>query len=127
MTGPVLDASAVLALVHSEPGGRVVQAAAAGAAISTVNWSEVCRRATERGADVAGLRGELSELGLEFVVFDAVDAEAAAALWPETRHAGLSLADRACLALGRRLGRPVLTADRSWLELDLGVDVQAIR
>lgn len=127
MNGTVVDASAVLAFARSEPGSDVVQASVDGAAISTVNWSEVCRRVAAHGAEVAGLRGELGELGLEFVPFGVDDAEAAAALWPLTRHAGLSLADRACLVLARRLGRPAMTADRAWLDLDVGVEILAIR
>ena len=44
-----------------------------------------------------------------------------------TRHAGLSLGDRACLALGDRLGCPVVTADRVWASLDVGVAIVVIR
>ena len=76
--------------------------------------SEVCRLLVAHGFDISGLRGEFAELGLELVPFDADDAEAAAGLWPATRAAGLSLADRACISLARRLkpvgahGRPVV-------------------
>ncbi|WP_051758091.1 hypothetical protein [Prauserella rugosa] len=52
---------------------------------------------------------------------------ATAELWPHTRHQGLSLGDRACLALAQRLDRPALTADQAWKNLDLAVDVQLIR
>jgi PIN domain nuclease of toxin-antitoxin system len=44
-----------------------------------------------------------------------------------TSHLGLSLADRACLALALRLGLPIVTADRAWAELELAVQVQTIR
>lgn len=127
MSGAVMDASAVLALVHAEPGSDVVRAAIEGAVISTVNWSEVCRSAASHDVGPGVLRPKLLSLGLELVAFSELDAEATAELWPRTRSAGLSLADRACLALAQRLGRPALTADRSWLELNLGIEVRSIR
>ncbi|MEX2644744.1 MAG: type II toxin-antitoxin system VapC family toxin [Gaiellaceae bacterium] len=127
MSDTVMDASAVLAFVQSEPGSTTVAAAIAGAAMSTVNWSEVCKRLVAHAVEPRALRTRLNALGLQLIPFGAEDAESAAALWPTTRHAGLSLADRACLALAQRLGRPALTADRSWLGLDVGVEVRAIR
>lgn len=73
----------------------------------------------------------LDEEGLDRVLpavpTAAICAEAAARLRPATRHAGLSLADRACLALARRLGVPAVTADRAWGDLDVGVEVRLIR
>ena len=123
----VLDASALLAMLHSEPGAEIVEATVDQGAISTVNWSEVYQRSVGRLVDVAGLRDDVEALGLEVVPFTVDDAEQAAELWPPTRHIGLSLGDRACLALARRLGLPALTADRSWLREDLGIDIQPIR
>jgi ribonuclease VapC len=123
----VLDASALLAMLHGEPGADVVEEAAEDAAISTVNWSEVYQRVLARGVDVAGLRSDVEAFGLEVVPFTVDDAELAAEYSPVTRHLGLALGDRACLALARRLGLPALTADRSWLELEVGVRIQAIR
>jgi len=92
-----------------------------------VNWSEVAQKLLARGAPAGALLVQLRETGLRVGAFDADDAEAAAALWPTTSALGLSLADRACLALGLRLGLPVLTADRSWLDVELGVRVEPIR
>ena len=123
----VLDASALLALLHSEPGAEIVEEAVERAALSTVNWSEVYQRWLARGVDVTDLRADMEALGIEIVPFIVEDAEEAAELWSLTRQRGLSLGDRACLGLARRLGLPVLTADRAWLDVDLGVDVQAIR
>ena len=129
MTDPgalcVLDASAVLALLHSEPGADAVEEALEHAAISTVNWSEVCQRSIAHDVDVSDLDTEA--LGVQLVPFSVEDAEQAAELWSATRHLGLSLGDRACLGLARRLERPALTADRAWLDLDLGVEIRAIR
>jgi ribonuclease VapC len=123
----VLDASALLALLHAEPGATAVKEVVDRAAISSVNWSEVWQRSLARGVDLSGLRPGVEALGLEIVAFTTGDAERAADLSPQTRSLGLSLADRACLALASRLDRPALTADRSWLELDLSVEIQAIR
>lgn len=123
----VVDASALLAMLHAEPGGELVQEAVDQGTMSTVNWSEVCQRALGRGVEVGGLRSDVESLGLEIVAFTVDDAERAATLWPTTRHLGLSFGDRACLALAYRLGLTALTADRGWLDLDLGVHVEAIR
>ena len=123
----VLDASALLALLHAEPGADTVERAVDGAAVSTVNWSEVHERAAARAVDVSGLRADLEALGLEIVPFTVDDAERAAALRPATRPLGLSLGDRACLALALRLDRPALTADRSWIDLEIGASITSIR
>jgi ribonuclease VapC len=76
---------------------------------------------------VSNLRAETEALGVAIMPFTADDAEQTAELFSRTRHLGPSLGDRACLGLARRLGRPALTADRAWLEADLGVEVRAIR
>jgi ribonuclease VapC len=129
----VLDASALLAHLRREPGSdAVTDAIGRGATISAVNLAEVLSRAGDRGADPEGLAGDLTEAGLlhgAVVVepFTAEDAATVARLRSATRGAGLSLGDRACLALGERLEAPVLTADRAWSELDVSVDVLVFR
>ena len=123
----VLDASALLALLHSEPGAEIVEEVVEGAAISTVNWAEVYQRWLAHEVDVTDLRPDLEALGIQIVPFIVEDAEQAVELWRLTRHQGLSLGDRACLGLARRLGLPALTADRAWLDVNSGVEVQAIR
>jgi len=70
---------------------------------------------------------ELQALGLAVEPFSAGDADTAALLWPQTRHLGLSLADRACLSLALRLNLPVLTCDRIWAELTLPLRIQLLR
>jgi ribonuclease VapC len=130
---PVLDASALLAHLRDEPGADVVaEAIASGAVISTVNIAEVFSRAADRGEDPAKLAAELTQSGLldgaitvePFTVADAIDA---ARLRPLTRDAGLSLGDRACLALARRLDAPALTADTDWQGVAHGVELRPIR
>lgn len=81
----------------------------------------------ELGAPVEKAVRQFHRLGLEVVPFGEADALASAELRTSTRHAGLSLADRACLALAIRENAPVITADRAWARLDLGLDIQLIR
>jgi len=123
----VIDASALLAWLHDEPGGEQVARSLEGSLISSVNWSETVQKALRRGVDVDGMQGEVIEMGLGIEPFTARQAELAALLWPSTRHLGLSLADRACLALAMDKLAAVLTADRAWLELKMGLDIRCIR
>jgi PIN domain nuclease of toxin-antitoxin system len=129
MTGVVLDASALLAYLQDEPGTDTVDAVLAESLMSTVNWSEVVQKALARGVDTQGLREDVEALGVRIEAFTAEDADCAARLWPATRVLGLSLGDRACLALGRRVGIPVLTTDGAWLELaePLGLVIRNVR
>lgn len=121
----VADASALLAVLFREAGFDAVPLD--GTAVSAVNWSEVVQVAHRRGADLRGFRDAFAAEGAVILPFTAADAEAAARLWPSTRQVGLSLADRACLTLARTLDVPVLTADRAWARLDLGVGVVLVR
>jgi ribonuclease VapC len=129
----VLDASALLAYLQKEAGGDVVAAAIAdGATISTVNLAEVLGRAGEQGVDPVKLAVQLAERGLidgaiTVEPFTGADATEVARLRPLTRDAGLSLGDRACLALARRLGAPALTADTVWQDAAHGVELRLIR
>jgi len=123
----VLDASALLALLHREPGADRVAEALPRSAVSSVNWSEVLRKTVARGIAVDGLRDDLEALGLRIVPFVAEDAELAATLRPKTKHLGLSFGDRACIATGIREKARVLTTERAWTRLDLGVKVETLR
>ena len=123
----VLDASAILAVVQSETGAEVVLEAIPDGVISVVNISEVVAKLTDRGYRDDAIRKELRELNLAVKDFDEDQAYAAGMLRPLTRDRGLSLGDRASIALGLRLGLVVLTADRSWAGLDVGVDVRLVR
>jgi PIN domain nuclease of toxin-antitoxin system len=123
----VLDASALLAYLKDEPGGDVVEAILAESVISSVNWAEVIQKAIAAGVVVEGMLDDLQALGLVVEPFTPEDGEAAGRLWEKTRSFGLSLGDRACLSLGLRLGVAILTSDRAWLNLDLGLDIRAVR
>lgn len=129
MTGPyVLDASALLAFEKQETGAtKVAEALKRVAVMNAVNWAEVLSKWAEWGKAPDEALRVLALSALRIIAFDERDAEEVASLRVPTREANLSLADRACLATGRLLGLPVLTADQVWTELDLGVVVEAIR
>jgi PIN domain nuclease of toxin-antitoxin system len=123
----VLDASAALALLYREPGAGVVERHLEGASMSTVNYSECIAHLTRFGATLEVASSRMAALTLRLVPLDASLALACAGLWAPTRELGLSLGDRACLALAQALGQPVLTTDRAWARLRLGMEVRLIR
>ena len=123
----VLDASALLAFLHDEPGAERVREALDGGMVSAVNWAEVMQKSLLRRADVSGMQEDFYEVGVVFESFTPNQAEVAAKLWDKTRRQGLSLADRACLALAMERKSPILTADRAWAELGLNVEIQLVR
>lgn len=123
----VLDASALLAWLHGEPGGDRIPSVLDGAYMSAVNWSEVIQKALRAGVDTEGMLEEISGLGLIIEPFTATLADRAARLWASTRHLGLSLGDRACLALALDRSLPALTTDRQWEELALDIEVHLLR
>jgi len=123
----VLDASALLALVNQEPGHGEVARTIPDAAISAVNLSEVAAKLAESGMPEEFIREALEGLAIDVHDFGRELAFQTAMLRPPTKHKGLSLADRACLALGQQLNLPVITADRVWKELDLEVEVKLVR
>lgn len=125
--GAVLDASALLALLDGEPGQEVVALLVPGAVIGTVNLAEVVGKLAERGMPEGGIREALDGLALEVHPADEELAYAAGVLRPRTREQGLSLGDRACLAVASMLDMPTYTADRAWAELDLDIEVRLIR
>lgn len=155
----MLDSSALLALLFGEQGGDRVSGRLASAAISTVNWAEVAQRILEEtrktpvvkvasiatskdplpprdlepwerwAAAVEDARVRLEAVGLTIQPYLREDAHEAALIRLWTKDLGLSLGDRSCLALGRRLGVPALTADQAWATLpaDLRLEVEQIR
>lgn len=123
----VLDASALLAVLGDEPGGDQVEPLLDGAVVSTVNWSEVLGRFAALGLETADRGAQIESLGVSLAPFTARQAEVAADLLPLTREAGLSLGDRACLAVALDFGGDPVTADRAWGRIDIGLDVTFIR
>ena len=129
MAEVVLDASAILALVLEEPGAERVEPYVPGGTTSAVNVGEVVAKLRDLGMVEARVDEIIAEMQLDVHAHDLTAALAAGHLRPVTRGAGLSFADRACLALARALRLPVLTADRGWLGVAdaLGVRVELIR
>lgn len=129
MTALVIDASALLALLRKERGGDRVAGVLADAAMSTVNLSEVVAHYARSGSSERDIHLLLDTLEFERIPFDDDLAYAAGMLIPLTRPSGLSLADRACLALARRLQATALTADRAWTRIAeaVGVEIEVIR
>jgi len=127
----VLDASAVLAWILKEPGSeRVRELMEAGNCLwSGVNAAEVVAKLADANRPVAALHQVVAHIGAECIPFDAAQATETGLLRPLTRHLGLSLGDRACLALARLRGCTVITADRPWLQLaqPLGLSIECIR
>ncbi|WP_423927879.1 type II toxin-antitoxin system VapC family toxin [Candidatus Palauibacter sp.] len=122
----VLDASAVLAALFEEPGAeRVVRALERGAAMSSVNVAEVAARLSERDWTATAVASVLDEPGIESIPFDHETALLSGAYRQRTRHLGLGLGDRACLATASRLGLPALTADRKWADVSIA-DVMVV-
>jgi ribonuclease VapC len=124
----VLDASAVLAIIHEEPGSqRLTPDLLAQATISTVNLAEVQGKLVGSGWDPEEAWEDALSPVSEIVAFTSEQAKTSGALIAETRPLGLSLGDRACLALAMDLKAPVYTADRSWKNLKLGIRIHVIR
>jgi PIN domain nuclease of toxin-antitoxin system len=123
----VADASAILAALKKERFDKFDPRRLVGAAISAVNVCEILSKLHDDGLNDTQAEAAISAMELRIVPFDEPQARIAARLRLATRQIGLSLGDRACLALGDRLGYPVVTADRIWASLDLGIEVAAIR
>jgi PIN domain nuclease of toxin-antitoxin system len=123
----VLDASAVLALLASEPGTEQVQKSLGSAVMSAVNLAEVLAKLGDRGVSEAEQRLIRMSLDIEVRSFDEASAWRASRLRGATKSQGLSIGDRACLALALDEGLPALTTDRAWSKLDVGVEVRTLR
>ncbi|MFC4724145.1 type II toxin-antitoxin system VapC family toxin [Glycocaulis abyssi] len=125
--GAVLDASALLAVLLGEPGAAHVERYLPGAVISAVNLSEVAGKLMEKGAPQDAVEAAIASIGLVVIDFDEAQAMAAASLRPRTRALGLSLGDRACLALGETRGGKVVTCDTAWSAVDTSADIVQAR
>jgi len=125
----VLDASTVLALLFEEPGAEIVRAQLRTGVIGAANLAEVLAKLSDHGLPAVEAVRAVAILGLEVAPMTEGQAQRSAELRPVTRSAGLSLGDRACLALAAELGAPAVTADRGWGAVagPAGVRVQVIR
>ncbi len=129
MTNPTvaLDASAILAYLRSEPGASSVGDMMPQSIVSSVNLSEVIAKLAEEGLEEVEIRRTIDRLPILVIPLDEESAYVAGLLRPVTKSEGLSLGDRACLALGLSMGLPVITADRNWTRVSLDLDVRLIR
>jgi PIN domain nuclease of toxin-antitoxin system len=127
MSDIILDSSAILAVINQERGADRVLAVADGAMVSALIVAEVVSWMAVRKAPADNIHETIENFKLTVQPFDHSRAIAAGLLVIRTARRGLSLADRACLALAIEFGLPVLTGDRAWKALDLGIDIQLIR
>jgi PIN domain nuclease of toxin-antitoxin system len=123
----VLDSSAVLAVLNREAGAEAVKERLADSLMSLVNTVEVGTKLVDRGMTAEAARDAIELLEITMVDFDQELAETAIELRDQTRAVGLSLADRACLALALREKATALTADRVWSNVDVGCNIEVIR
>ena len=115
----ILDASAVLAVLQNETGKEKVEAILDESAISRINLVEVLTKLVDKGMTIDEARETFEDLELEVLEFDEKQSLKAAELRPLTKHLGLSLGDRCCLALAILEDLPAVTADRNWASLNL--------
>lgn len=123
----VLDASALLAVLNREPGAELVAELLGNTAVCSVNLAEVQAKLVGRGIDRKAASKAILGLISDVVSFDQSLALLTGSLIADTQKLGLSLGDRACIALGIQMKAPVYTADRAWVRLDVGIEVRLIR
>jgi ribonuclease VapC len=127
LTAVVLDASALLAVLFEERGAEVVREVVTGALVSAVNYSEVVSKALDRERSLDAALTALAQMPFAVVPHDLGLARRTGELRPLTKRFGLSVGDRACLALAERERCPAYTTDRDWASLKLGIDIRVIR
>jgi ribonuclease VapC len=127
MTKIVLDASAVLAILLEEPGATIASARLPGALCTTVNLTEVITRCVDKAIPSEIPEQLMAMHNVQYVNFDVELALFASSLRLATRSRGLSLGDRACLALAIRENGTAITTDRAWADLDVGCKIEVIR
>jgi PIN domain nuclease of toxin-antitoxin system len=127
MSDVILDASPIIAFLKPESGAEYVEPIIYSATVSALVYAEVAGWLTLQGYPAGAVSDTLTAFDFSIADFDERRALAAGLLIARTRHSGLSLADRACLTLAMELKLPIITADRAWADLDLGVEIRLIR
>jgi ribonuclease VapC len=125
----VLDTSALLTALYAEPGkervdNHLIEAACL---VGAVNLAEFASKCADAGMAYKEIESIVQALDIEVAALTPEQAYATGLLRPQTRHLGLSLGDRACLALAKSRDAVALTADRAWLGLDIGVKIECVR
>ncbi len=127
MSAIVFDSSVVIAILKQEQGFELAESDLSDALISTVNMSEVATYLARNSVPSDTIQEVLASFPIQVVPFDGSLAVQTGCLYSSCKHLGLSLGDRACLALAVSRKLPVLTADRVWSKLDLGIPIQVLR
>jgi len=127
MSKYVLDASAVLALLDQERGQEKVEGVLDESVMSAVNFCEVMGKLIDAGLPEDEARDSIELLNIEVIDFNKDMARVAAALRARTRKLGLSLGDRSCLALGLARRNTIVTAEKIWAKLKIGLTIEIIR
>jgi ribonuclease VapC len=123
----VLDASALLCLLQEEKGAERVARALPAAEIGAVNYCEVVGKLVDGGMDEETADRLIDTLHLSVIPFDRTQARLAGSLRAITRKLGLSLGDRACLALAQAQGATALTCERSWTRFEAPCRIETVR
>jgi PIN domain nuclease of toxin-antitoxin system len=123
----VLDSSAMLAFINEEPGAEVVAQSLNQAIMSAINLSEVVTKLADREVPESVIQKFVAQLRVKIIPVDQEQAVTAGLLRLQTKSVGLSLGDRICLALALQQNCPVLTSDRAWEQVELGIEVCLIR
>jgi PIN domain nuclease of toxin-antitoxin system len=110
-----------------EAGAERVVAVLPSAVVGAVNLREVVTKLREKGLSAEEADEVLAGLNLDVRPLTAAQATATGHLRPATRRLGLSLGDRACLALAAELGAAALTTDREWASVDVEVKIELVR
>ncbi|MCZ6886493.1 MAG: type II toxin-antitoxin system VapC family toxin [Rickettsia endosymbiont of Ixodes persulcatus] len=119
MNNIVLDTSALLALIQNERGSEIIKPLLSYSVMSTVNITEVLTALKRTNIDTAEILTLITDFIAIIVPFDLEQAKYAAELQAYTQYKGLSLGDRACIALGVKLNTTIYTADKIWAELKI--------
>jgi PIN domain nuclease of toxin-antitoxin system len=123
----VLDASALIAFLRKEPGAIRVAKVITRSCISAINLAETISKMVEYGKPLEAVSFQIERLQIPVIPFDSEQAKIVASFWKPRRSAGLSLGDRACLALALKVSLPALTTESTWEKCNLGVRVIRIR
>jgi ribonuclease VapC len=123
----VLDSSAILSVLHLEAGAESIASTMSQSLVSVANEAEVITVLIRRGKSPMQAVEYVAGLPYRRVELDVSLAQRAGALWRDVKPRGLSLGDRCCLALAEREGLPILTGDKRWADLSLGIEVRLFR
>jgi ribonuclease VapC len=127
MADVVLDSSAVIAFLQREPGADVVGKVITRSIVSTVNAAEIVAKLIQYGLTADEAADSMMALPVRKLPFDLDQALTAGTMWGRSKSMGLSLGDRACLALAEAMKLPAMTSDRRWAEFDAKIEIRLIR